>query len=156
MASPFAAISAALALLALLTARKLSWWPYAAGGMLLAGTLSARWLPPSVWVALGAASAAHDAWNWSVPKCLAAAGLAWTVAWSGLERWTQEWQLRWAVLFALAMCCAPIFWHWQQTPLLPQAHRFRIEMEAAVALLAAFGLREFCTRVGRRHESSRS
>ena len=148
LASPFAAISAALTLLALLTARRehAREWAYAAGAMLLAWALAARWLPPSVWTALAAASAAHEPWNWTVPRFAAAAGVAWTVVWSALERWIREWQARFAVLLLLAMCSAPVFAYWLHTTLLPQSHRFRLEMEAAVALAAAFGFRAFLAR----------
>ena len=140
LASPFAGISAVLALLAVRRASAAG-----AGVLLLALALAARWLPPAVWSALGEASAAHDAWNWHTPKHLAAAGIGWAVLVTICERWLPDWRARWAVLWAFLLLCAPVFHRWLHATLLPQPHRYRIELEAALALAAAFGL-----RVGRR------
>jgi hypothetical protein len=150
LASPFAMISGALAILALFTARQPgSWrreWGYAAPVLLLALALGARWTPPSVWMAFGAASAAHDRWTWTTVKYLAGAGVGWAILVSVLERWVADWRARWVVLWAFLMLCAPAVASWRGVTLLPQAHRFRLEMEAALALAAAFGLRSLLSR----------
>jgi hypothetical protein len=152
LASPFAVISGALALLALLTARQAGSWrresAAAAGAVLLGLALAARWLPPSMWMAMGASSAAHEPWGWGVPKYLAGAGVAWAVLVTAGERWIQDWRARWAVLWAFLMICGPVFERWLHATLLPQAHRFRLEAEAALALAAAFGLRAIIARMG--------
>jgi hypothetical protein len=150
LASPFAALSAALAVLCLVIAldpaSRRTNLIYAAGVGVLAYALAASFLPPSIWLAMGAASAEHEAWNMSL-KVLAALVVGWLTLLHFGRRWIQDWRLLFFVLLAYAMSCGPVLATWLHEQFLPQAQRFRIEMESALALAAVFGLRSWVQRM---------
>jgi hypothetical protein len=153
LASPFAAISAALSVLCLVTAddakSRRSNLVRIACIALLAFALAARFLPPSLWVAMGAASAAHEPWSVAVFKIFAGVVVVWLTLLHFLDRRGADWHTRFFVLWAFAMSCGPVLATWLDRQILPQAQRFRIEMEPAVALAVVFGLRPLLDRMPR-------
>src|SRR5207253_1611677 len=103
LASPFAALSAAIAVLCLLTALGPANWrtnlAYGAGIGLLAYALAAKFLPPSIWLAIGAASAEHEPWNLSL-KVLAGVVVVWLTLLHFLRKWIKDWRILFFVLLA--------------------------------------------------------
>jgi hypothetical protein len=148
LAWPFAIVAAGLSLLCLHTVRKTN-TRHTAWIVVWALLLTARFLPPSLWYAMGAALAAQYPWNLGVVKGLAGAAVIWFTIEHVIERRAIDWRLRWMALWAFAMGCAPLILRWAHSQVLPQAYRFRLEMEAAVALLAVFGLRAALERAPR-------
>jgi len=150
LASPFAAPSAAIAALCLLTVLRPADWRRNlvcfAAVSLFAYALAARFLPPSLWIAMAAASAAHEAWNPGAITAFAGIILAWLILVHFLERRSKDWRLPFFALLAYAMSCAPILDKWLDRRILPQPQRFRIEMEPAIALLVVFGVRPWLER----------
>lgn len=145
LASPFTAISGVIAAACLLTAlpaeKRRDNLLRAAGVGLLAFALAARYLPPSLWMKMAQASADHEAWNLGVLKIYAAIAVVWLTL--------VHFRAPFFVLLAFAMSCGPILGRWLDRIVLPQASRFRIEMEAAIALLVVFGLRPLLERLPR-------
>jgi hypothetical protein len=151
LASPLAAAGAALAVLSLLTARDSQNWKvdlaFAGSIALFAWALTARFLPPSLWLAMGAASAEHEAWRLAALKSLAGAAVVWLVLVRALGRWTKDWRVRFFVLWAFALSCGPALAVWLDRLVLPQAGRFRIEMDAALPLAVVFAARAWLDRI---------
>jgi hypothetical protein len=154
LASPFAAISAAISVYSLVTARQPNRWRAIALVAILGSAMAARFLPPSLWFAMGAASAAHETWNFGVITTYAALAVGWLTLAHFLERWTKDWQLRFFALWAYAMSSGPLLAHWLDRRILPQPDRFRIEMEATVALLIVFAARPLLGRSPRLIQAS--
>ena len=126
---PFAILAAGLAALSLRTP---AWGVF--GWALM---LSARFLPPSLWYAMGVASAEHDGWDIGVLKYYAALAVLWFTLEHFLQR-VKDWRVPFLVLWTFALAAAPVLEMHLQRVILPQAHRFRIDLEAAVALLVVF------------------
>jgi hypothetical protein len=131
LAWPFAIIAAALAALAL----RAPVWGIFAWALLL----SARFLPPSLWYAMGVASAAHDGWNIGVLKYYAALAVLWFTLEHFLQR-AKDWRLPFLLLWTFALAAAPVLEMHFERVILPQAHRFRIDLEAAIALLVVIAV----------------
>jgi hypothetical protein len=147
LAWPFAIVGAVLSVACLATVRPLAGWRTVAV-LFAALLLAARFLPPSLWYAIGAASAAHDGWNTGVLKFYAAIAVIWFTMDHFIQR-AKDWRLPWMVFWAVAMSAAPLVLMWFQRQLFPQASRFRMELEASIALLAVFGLRPLIQRLPR-------
>jgi len=151
LASPFAALSAVIAMLCLLTALQPPVSPAILLPVVLAYALSARYLPPSVWAAMAAASAAHEPWHpaFGMLKVVAAVAVVWLTLLHFLRRRSADWRVHFFALLAFAFSCVPILAMWLGWQFLPQPQRFRIEMEAAIALAVVFGLRPLLDRLPR-------
>lgn len=151
LATPFAGMAAALSTLCLLTVlRRESWRAnvvLTVGIGAFAYAWAAPFLPPSLWLGMGAASAANETWTMGSFTALAAVVVAWLALTRYLPRWSQDWRLQFFALFAYAMSCAPILAVWLDRQFLPQPSRYRIEMDAALALLVVFGLRPWVERL---------
>jgi hypothetical protein len=126
LAWPFAIIAAAIAALSLQAP--------VVGMFAWALLLTARWIPPSLWWSMGVASAEHDGWNIGVLKYFAALAVIWFTIEHFLQR-AKDWRLPFLVLWTFALAAAPVLEMHLQRVILPQAHRFRIDLEAAIALL---------------------
>jgi hypothetical protein len=126
LAWPFAIIAAAIAALSL--------GAPVVGMFAWALLLTARWIPPSLWWSMGVASAEHDGWNIGVLKYFAALAVIWFTIEHFLQR-AKDWRLPFLLLWTFALAAAPVLEMRLQRVILPQAHRFRIDLEAAIALL---------------------
>jgi hypothetical protein len=147
LAWPFAIVAAALSVLCLITVLDCVVWRSVAI-FLWALLLAARFLPLSLWSAIVTASATHEGWNFGVIKYYAALAVVWFTVEHFLKR-AKDWRLPFLMLWTLAMSAAPVLHMYFDRPILPQAHRFRIELEAAVALLVVLGLRPLFQRLPR-------
>ncbi len=144
LASPYSAVAAAVAVLCLLTAMPRGGRTKllcTGGAAVLAFALVARWLPPSVWLAMGASTAAGETWNLGQVKIATGAAVVWFTMEYFATRWVRDWRVRFFVLWTFAACTVPMLALHANLRLLPQSGRFRIEMEAAIALAVVFGLR---------------
>jgi hypothetical protein len=138
LATPYIAISAALAVLCLIVARPSEWKReagLAAVTFVFALALGARWLPPSLWGATVA--------TLTLPAAIWLAGLAvvWLIVLGGIEKCAPDWQVRFFLLWSVTLLGVVTLTRWW-----PHAHRFRLELEAAIALAAVFSLRPFVRR----------
>src|SRR5205085_8547922 len=78
LASPFAAISAGISIFCVITALQPKAWRFEVASVALLGyALAARFLPPSLWFAMGAASSAHEPWKFGVFKMYAGIAVGW-------------------------------------------------------------------------------
>ena len=153
LASPFAIFSAALASIALITVRepverRRNFILSAVIGM-FAYTLTACFFPPSMWRAMAAASAAHEQWDLRGITAIAGVILVGLIIKHFLDRSSKDWRIRFFALLAYLMSCGPVLATWMNRQILPQPQRFRIEMDAAIALLMLFGLRPLLDRLPR-------
>ena len=64
-----------------------------------------------------------------------------------LRRWPAGARVAAALGFALPMSVIPLLWEYRQFHLLPQPHRYHLEMDLALALLLAWALAELPARV---------
>ncbi len=109
---------------------------------LVAYAIVAPFLPPSMLIAIRKASAnAEGGWTAGSLTALAIVILGWIVLWRVLQRWTTDWSLRFFALFAYLTSSVPVIAAHLHRQFLPQPGRYKLEMELALALLAAFGLR---------------
>jgi hypothetical protein len=139
LAWPFAIFAAALSAMCLLSLHERAGWR-ALAAIVWALAIAARFLPPSLWNAIGASSAAHDPWNVGVLKWYAGIAVVWFTLEHFLRR-AKDWRLPFFALWVFALSVPPLLQVWFIRLVMPEAHRFRLEMEAAVALLLVFGLR---------------
>ena len=147
LAWPFAIFGALLTAMCLFSIRGLAGWR-ALAAILWALTIASRFLPPSLWNAIGVASAAHDPWSFGIVKCYAGIAVVWFTLEHFLRR-AKDWRLPFFALWAFAMSAPPLLQVWFVRLVMPEAHRFRLEMEAAVALLIVFGARALIDRMPR-------
>jgi hypothetical protein len=109
---------------------------------LVAYAIVAPFLSPSMLLAIRKASAnAEGGWTAGSLTALAIVMLGWIVLWRALQRWTTDWRLRFFALFAYLTSSVPVIGAYLHRQFLPQPGRYKLEMELALALLAAFGLR---------------
>jgi hypothetical protein len=153
LATPFAlfpAVLLALCLLAVLRPEAKRANVALAGAVgALGWALAARWLPPSLWGSLIAASAANEPWSFRSVTALCGTALVWLVALHGLRRWKADWRIAFALLFTVAAGSGPVLARWMDRQFLPHPTRFRIELEAAIVLLALFAVRPLAGRLPR-------
>jgi hypothetical protein len=109
---------------------------------LFAYSIVAPFLSPSLLVAIRRASAnAEGGWTAGSLTALAIVILGWIVLWRVLQRWTTDWSLRFFALFAYLTSSVPVIAAHLHRQFLPQPGRYKLEMELALALVMAFGLR---------------
>jgi hypothetical protein len=113
--------------------------------------LIAPFLSPSMIRAIGAASGDGREPGLTVGSFSAAAIVAvgWVALMQYLPRWTKDWRLQFFALFAYLTGSVPILAAWLHRQFLPQPARYKSEMELALSLLFAFGLRHWFTRLRR-------
>lgn len=97
--------------------------------------------PPSLVAAIGTNSRLHDAWPATSIAAAGVAALGTMLLWLALRRWTRDGFVRFLALFAWLVSGPPLLETWLGWHYLPQANRYKIEMEWALALLAAFAAR---------------
>jgi hypothetical protein len=104
--------------------------------------MSAFSLPPSLISAVHAASVHGERQAWSLASltALAIAVFGWIVLWQSLRKWSQNRWFQFTVLFAYMASYPPLIETYFHRELLPQPDRYKIEMEAGLALVAVFGL----------------
>ena len=108
----------------------------------LAYVIVSPFLSPSLIKAIRLASAASDG-GWTIGSVtgVAIVALGWIVLWMGLERWTNDWNLRFFALFAYVTSSVPVVAVYFHRQLAPQPGRYKFEMEMAIALVLIFGLK---------------
>ena len=94
-------------------------------------------------------SKSHFEPGWTIGSLTAIAIviLGWTILWHFLRRITSDWKLQFFALFALLTCSVPIIAAYFHRQFLPQPGRYKLEMEVALALLIAFGVRSALARL---------
>jgi hypothetical protein len=109
----------------------------------------AAFYPPSLLRAVSGPSKTHFEPGWTLGSLTAIAIviLAWTILWRFLQRITSDWKLQFFALFALLTCSVPIIAVYLHRQFLPQPSRYKLEMELALALLIAFGMRSALARL---------
>jgi hypothetical protein len=109
------------------------------------------WFPPSLVFAIRH-NAQHYERGWTLGSWVAllAVVLGWWLLWRGLQRWTSDWSLRFAALFAYATSSIPLLDAYAQQHFLPQPGRYKMEMEIALVLLSVFLARALLKKAGRR------
>jgi hypothetical protein len=146
LASTFGPIEAAMVSIFLLRVADQRWIKHK---IMLIGTLgicayamSAFSLPPSLISAVHAASVHGERQAWSLASltALAIAVFGWIVLWQSLRKWSQNRWFQFTVLFAYMASYPPLIETYFHRELLPQPDRYKIEMEAGLALVAVFGL----------------
>ncbi|MEO8368456.1 MAG: hypothetical protein ABI806_04595 [Candidatus Solibacter sp.] len=150
LASPYAVVAAVVAVLCLLTAMPGDGWTKlwcTAGAAVLAFALAARWLPPSVWLAMGASTAAGETWSIAQVQNVTRGAVVWFSVEFVTIRYVRDWRLRFFAFWTFAVCAVTMLASHAGLRILPQASRFRIEMEAAIALAVVFGLRPLLERL---------
>jgi hypothetical protein len=105
--------------------------------------LSARFLPPSLLLAISHATSRGEVGNWTMGSitALAIVILGWVVLWHYLPRWTTDWRLQFFALFAYLVSSGPMLATFLNRHLLPQPNRYKFEMELAWSLLVVFTAR---------------
>jgi hypothetical protein len=96
-------------------------------------------MPPSLLRAIGTDAHIDGEADWSARGFLALGILlfVWLLAWYGARRYGRDWPVRWAILFACPAILVPVLDHYWSLHFLPQPSRYVLEMELALALLAA-------------------
>ena len=102
--------------------------------------ISALFLPPSLILAMHAASVQSDGdmWHTSAISGFALAVLGWVVLRHFLSKWTRDWWLQFVVLFAYLVSCPPVLTTYFHCQFLPQPNRYKVEMEFAFAIAIPF------------------
>jgi hypothetical protein len=110
---------------------------------IFAYALAAAFLPPSLIVAMqSAAQLGGEGWSPGSFTAIALIILGWAALWPLIQRIPAA-HLRFIVLYAYLISAICIVALWLNRSFLPQPKRYRLEMEFALALLIAFGLRPF-------------
>jgi hypothetical protein len=107
------------------------------------------WITPRL-LATAAANARinHEAdYSWRGGVALVIVLLASAMAWRLSSRFIREWPLRWMALFACPVTLIPALDHFIGVHFAPQPYRYMVEMEMAMALLAAFALKPVVDRI---------
>jgi hypothetical protein len=114
-----------------------------AGLAALAYAFAARWIPPST-LATIRTNAQRIGGDFQMTtghlKYAALLAIAVLLAWPWLEKRKLAAHLRFFLGFAFFMSSITLLYAWWQVPLVPQPDRYHLEMEMALALLAAFAL----------------
>lgn len=110
---------------------------------IFAYALAAAFLPPSLIVAMrSAAQVGGEGWSPGSFTAIALIILGWAALWPAVQR-IKAAHLRFIVLYAYLISAICIVALCLNRSFLPQPKRYRLEMELALALLIAFGLRPF-------------
>ena len=114
----------------------------------LAYSLCAAFLPPSLLWAMRSSQPEHDEPGFTAGSltALALVAFGWAAVWTLLRRWTPDWRTRLLALFAYLSCSIPLIAFYFHRQFVPQPSRYRIEMEFAVALVLAFSGRIWIER----------
>ncbi|HSB14973.1 MAG TPA: hypothetical protein VLE22_10975 [Bryobacteraceae bacterium] len=148
------AASLALAVVAWLFASdeiRLGTWLRAAMLGLYAYALACSWLPPSTLLAISrnerylSGTLPPSRWLYLALMVLGAAALLWL-----LRRVNAPPQLRFAALFLTPLAAFTLASEWWKVSLMPQGHRYHLEMEMALVLTGVFGARYLLERSSRR------
>jgi hypothetical protein len=151
-ASAFSPIIVAMAALCLLFVLRREYWKQNVLLTLGIGfcgyALSARFLPPSLFSAISKDAPYGESGNWSLGSLAALAIViaGWAVLWRYLPRWSSDWTLQCFALFAYLVSSISLLAVHFNLHFLPQAIRYRFEMEWALALLTAFVARAALTK----------
>jgi hypothetical protein len=121
-----------------------------AGIGLFAWALTAPFLSPAI-IQSVRDSSSTDGTGWQISSftALAIAILGWTILWRYLQRWTGDWRLRFAALFAYLMSAIPMIAEYLHRQFLPQPTRYKLEMEMALDVCLVFALKPALERVPR-------
>ena len=108
-------------------------------GYLMAGGM----VPPSVWVAIqdSAHYSPEEKWSLGSVTAVAVVFVGWTVLHHLLKRSTKDWRVHFLVLFAWLMSSIPFTWDILGRRFMPQPGRYKLELELALALPIALGIR---------------
>jgi hypothetical protein len=122
--------------------------------LILAGAAAyaivAPFLPPSMLMAIRRASAnAEGGWTMGSFTAVAIVALGWIVLWRLLDRWNTDWALRFFALFAYLTSSVPVIAAYLHRQFLPQPGRYKMEMDLAIALTLAFGVRSVVAKAPR-------
>ena len=99
---------------------------------------SSPWLPPSLIETIRSnAWTARGQYDGSLPAYVAVGMglLAFAALWAATMRLASSFE-RFVWLFALAMCAFPVAFYWKGITLVPQPHRYQLELEMGLCLLA--------------------
>jgi hypothetical protein len=152
LASAFGPVMVAMAALCLLFVQRENLWKNLGVTSLIGAfalAIAAAFNPPSLMKAISAASKSHFEPGFTLDSLTAIAIviLGWTILWQFLRRITSDWKLQFVALFALLTCSVPIIAAYFHRQFLLQPGRYKTEMEVALALLIAFGLRSSFARL---------
>lgn len=104
--------------------------------------ISAPFLPPSLFGAMGSAAAKSEgAWSMGSVTALGIVLVGWVAISRWLPRWTQDWCLRFFASFAYLTGSIPIIAIYLHRQFIPQPNRYKLEMELALAPLIVFAIR---------------
>ena len=151
--SAFGPVIAAIAATCLLfVLHRENWWRntlLAAGIGAYAYMMVMAFVPPSVLAAIHESTLASQNERWTLESvtALTLVILGWTVLWHLLRRSKAGWQIRFFVLLAWVTFSIPFAGEVSHRQLMPQPGRYRLELELALALLAAFGIRPLFGRL---------
>src|SRR5215471_1751302 len=100
-------------------------------------------VPPSVWVAIqdSAHYSPEERWSLGSVTAVAVVLVGWTVLHHVLKRSTKDWRVHFLVLFAWLMSSIPFTWDILGRRFMPQPNRYKLELELALALPIALGIR---------------
>lgn len=154
LASAFGPVAAALAAICLIAAHGRKDFARSAKATLLVGlfayALSAAFLPPSLIATMqaSASSGLHsEGWTAGSLTAIAIVVLGWVILSRYLPMWTADWRLRFFAFFAYLTSSIPIIFVLLHRQFLPQAGRYRPEMELGVALVVVFGTRAWLEKI---------
>jgi hypothetical protein len=145
------AFALASAILSYLLCYRPEWraWITAAGLAMYAYLLAAPWIPPSTIAAVRANSQMVEgswpmveAWKFWVPFLAAAAVVFWF-----LNSRSAPPVLQFSALFFWFMGGITLTWYWGNVYLLPQPHRYQLELELTGVLLLAFSVKWLLGRI---------
>ena len=152
LASAFGPVMVAMAAVCLLFVQRED-FTKKLGIIVLIGAFSlatvAAFYPPSLLRAVSSPSITHFEPGWTTASLTAIAIviLAWATLWHLLRRITSDWRPQFFALFALLTCSVPMIAAYVHRQFLPQPGRYKLEMEVALALLIAFGMRSAVARL---------
>lgn len=111
--------------------------------------IACPWLPPSLINAIAVNAKVHgdNGWNASGLTAVSMIVLAWVLIWRILPKGTEEWRTHFVVLFALVITSIPALWMYLGRSFVPQAGRYRMEMDLAWALLLVVAARGLWKRM---------
>jgi len=153
LASAFGPIVIAMAALCLLFVLRREDWArnllLVAGIGAFAWAICASYYPPGLIRSIVTATGTHGEGQWDAGSIttLAMVAFGWAILWRYLRRWTSEWPLQFFALFAYLICSIPILAAYLHHQFLPQPHRYKMEMELALAPVVVFGARHWIEKM---------
>lgn len=95
------------------------------------------WLPPSLIASIGVNAKAHgeSGWNATAVSTVSLLILALVSVSHFAQKWTSDWRTHFVAFLACVTACLPAFWVFLGRTVVPQAGRYRMEMDLAWALL---------------------